>query len=54
MALKKGYSNETISHNIRKMMDEGMPQRQAVAAAMDTARRTAPPNMRRIMMKKKD
>jgi len=39
MPLKRGKSRQTISHNIRKMVDEGRPRKQAVAAALDTARR---------------
>lgn len=38
MPLMKGSSKEAVSHNIRKLMDEGRPQKQAVAIAMATAR----------------
>lgn len=38
--LKRGCSRDTVSGNIRKMLHEGYPQRQAVAAALNTARRS--------------
>ena len=37
MPLRKGRSRKAISANIRKLMHEGYPQRQAIAIAMDTA-----------------
>jgi len=40
MPLTKGKSQETISQNIREMMEAGHPQPQAVAAALETARRS--------------
>lgn len=41
MPLKKGKSREVISENIRELIDSGRPQKQAIAIALDTARRKA-------------
>ncbi len=40
MPLIKGTSRKTISHNISEMMAAGHPQKQAIAAALNTARKS--------------
>jgi hypothetical protein len=39
MPLKVGSSKETVSQNIREMIKAGHPQPQAVAAALNNARK---------------
>jgi hypothetical protein len=40
MPLKKGTSQKVVSDNIRTEIAHGKPQKQAVAIAMDVARRS--------------
>lgn len=37
MPLKRGKSQKTINDNIKRLMDEGYPQKQAIAIAYNEA-----------------
>jgi hypothetical protein len=39
MPLTKGYSKQAVSSNISKEMKRGKPQKQAIAIALNTARK---------------
>lgn len=41
MPLKQGYSKKSVSSNIKTEMAAGKPQKQAVAIALNTARKAA-------------
>lgn len=40
MPLKKGKSRKTIGKNIKEMESSGRPMKQAIAAALSTARKS--------------
>jgi hypothetical protein len=47
MPLKKGKSDKVVSSNIKKLMDEGYPQKQAIAISLESAGKSKKPSKKK-------
>lgn len=54
MPLLKGDSKAIVGANIRELMSTGRDQKQSVAIAMDTARKSNHKNLKGYLHKRKD
>lgn len=53
MPLKKGTSQKAISYNIAELIHSGRPKDQAIAIALDTARKSGAKIQKRSSKKRK-